>query len=114
MIYPTLQMLQELGHVWVVEEQVRNVYASTEEGRQDLGRHTKEVSEFYDRLADQSWERHAEDLGELMRRAGRLFKVFKRAARRGHISARAQLKIRELRDDATQRIEQILDEDENR
>jgi DNA-binding PadR family transcriptional regulator len=113
-IYPTLQMLEELGHARVVEQESRKVYAITDEGRQDLELHTKEVSEFYDRLADQSWERHAEDFGELMRRAGRLFKVFKRAARRGHISARAQLKIRELLDDATQRIEQILDEDENR
>jgi DNA-binding PadR family transcriptional regulator len=110
-VYPTLQMLEELGHAAVVEQDARKVYAITEVGRGDLELHREDVSEFYDRLADQSWERHAEDFGELMRRAGRLFKVFKRAARRGRISARAQGKIRELLDDATRRIEEILEED---
>jgi DNA-binding PadR family transcriptional regulator len=110
-VYPTLQVLEELGHARVLEQDARKVYAITDEGRSDLELHREEVTEFYERLSDQSWERHAEDFGELMRRAGRLFKVFKRAARRGHISARAQLKIRELLDDATRRIEEILEED---
>jgi DNA-binding PadR family transcriptional regulator len=113
-VYPTLQLLEELGHARVVEENARKVYTITDEGRRDLELHRDEVNEFYDRLADQSWERHAEDFGELMRRAGRLFKVFKRAARRGHISARAQQQIRELLDEATRRIEEILDVDERR
>lgn len=111
-VYPTLQMLEELGHARVLEQDARKVYAITDEGRGDLELHKDEVVDFYERFAEQSWERHVEDFGELMRRAGRLFKVFKRAARRGHISARAQQQIRDLLEETTHRIEQILKDDE--
>lgn len=111
-VYPTLQLLEELGHTKVLEQDARKVHAITDEGRSDLELHRDEVADFYDRFADQSWERHVEDFGELMRRAGRLFKVFKRAARRGHISVAAQQRIRDLLDETTRRIEEILTEDE--
>jgi DNA-binding PadR family transcriptional regulator len=110
-VYPTLQLLEELGHTHVLEQDSRKVHAITDEGRSDLELHKEEVSEFYERFAEHSWERHMEDFGELMRRAGRLFKVFQRAARRGHISAQSQQRIREVLDETTRRIEEILSED---
>jgi DNA-binding PadR family transcriptional regulator len=111
-IYPTLQMLEELGHARLAEQESRKVYAITDEGLRDLEAHRAEVSEFYERLEDDGWERHMEDFGELMRRAARLFKTFKRAARRGHMSTKAQAQVRAVLDDAVQRIETILNEHE--
>lgn len=109
-IYPTLQLLEELGHARVVEQEARKVYGITDEGKKDLEAHRDEVAEFYERSSDDDWEQHAEDFAELMRRTARLFKSFKRAARRGYLSSRAKMQIREVLDDATKRIEAILAE----
>lgn len=110
-IYPTLQLLEELGHAHMVERDARKVFGITEEGKRDLEAHRDEVTDFYDQCGAESWERHIEDFGDLMRRAARLFKTFRRAARQGRISALAQAKIRKVMDEAVTRIEQILDED---
>jgi DNA-binding PadR family transcriptional regulator len=107
-VYPTLQLLEELGHARVVEQESRKVYSITEEGTRDLGEHAEEVSDFYDRSDDDAWERHLEDFGELMHRAARLLKTFKRASRRGNISVKAQAGIREVLDNAVKKIEEIL------
>jgi len=111
-IYPTLQLLEELGHARVVEQESRKVYAITDAGKQDLAAHKEEVQDFYDRSTDDHWERHAEDIAELMKRTARVFKSFRRAARRGHLSARVMMQIREVLDDAAERIEKILAEQE--
>jgi DNA-binding PadR family transcriptional regulator len=107
-VYPTLQLLEELDHARVVEQQARKVYTITEAGQRDLEAHRDEVVDFYDRFADDAWERHIEDFGDLIRRAARLLKTFKRAARHGHMSSKAQAGIREVLDDAVKRIETIL------
>ncbi|MET0388480.1 MAG: PadR family transcriptional regulator [Polyangiales bacterium] len=109
-IYPTLQLLEELGHAKVAERDSRKVYAITDEGRADLAAHRDEVRDFYERFDDVAHERQLEDLGDLMRQVGRLFKTFKRAARRGHLTPKVQTQIREVLSDATQRIEAILAE----
>lgn len=111
-IYPTLQLLEELGHARVIEQDARKVYAITEAGSADLEAHRDEVSDFYERFNDDSWDRHIEDFGELMRHSARLFKTFKRAARHGRISSKAQRGIREVLDEAIKRIEAILHEEE--
>jgi DNA-binding PadR family transcriptional regulator len=111
-VYPTLQLLEELGHARVNELDSRKVYAITEEGQKDLEAHKDEVSDFYERFEDDGVDRQMEAFGELMRRGARLFKTFQRAARRGRLSASAQGKIREVLDDAAKRIETILTEEE--
>ena len=111
-IYPTLQLLEELGHARVVEQEARKVYTITDEGKKDLEAHKDEVDDFYERSSDDAWERHAEELGELMKRTARLFKSFRHAARRGHLSTRAKTQIREVLEDAAKKIEAILAEQE--
>jgi DNA-binding PadR family transcriptional regulator len=110
-VYPTLQLLEELGHASVNEVNSRKVYAITEEGTRDLAEHRDEVTDFYARFEDDAWEKQAEDFGELVRRAARLFKTFKRAARHGRLSGKSQKRIREVLDEAVQRIEAILAEE---
>jgi DNA-binding PadR family transcriptional regulator len=111
-VYPTLQLLEEMGHATLSERENRKVYGITDEGRADLEAHKEEVTEFYDQCrGDYSWERQAEEFGELMRKGARLFKSFRRAAHHGRMSPTAQAKVKKVLDEAVTKIEEILNED---
>jgi DNA-binding PadR family transcriptional regulator len=113
-VYPTLQLLDELGHVQMVETEGRKAYAITEEGRRDLAEHREEVAEFYERSAEHDWESHLESFAELKRQAAYLFKTFKRAASHGRLSPGVQARVAEVMRDAVTRIEEILEEESRR
>ena len=61
-IYPTLQLLEELGHARVEEHDGRKTYAITADGKRDLEEHRDEVTDFYERSGAGSWEEYAEEL----------------------------------------------------
>jgi DNA-binding PadR family transcriptional regulator len=107
-IYPTLQMLEELGHVRVVEEEGRKVYAITDLGTRELDANREAVREFYERFEDEPWGGYAEDFGDMMKRVGRLLKAFRRGARRGQMTPDVMAKIREALDEALTKIEQAF------
>ncbi len=64
-VYPTLQMLEELGHAKLEESEARKVYTITADGKQDLKGHSDEVEDFYADAGEGSWEDCADDLREL-------------------------------------------------
>lgn len=111
-IYPTLQMLDELGHARSNEQEGRRVYEITDTGRADLESHRAEVDDFYDRLREDSWESHIESVGEVMRHLGRLIKTFKRASRHGRLSSARLTKTREIIDEAVHKLERLFEEDD--
>jgi DNA-binding PadR family transcriptional regulator len=80
-IYPTLQMLEELGHAKVVEQDGRKVYTITDAGRRELDENRRAVDDFYQRFQEEPWEAYAEDFAELMRAVSRLVKSFRRGPR---------------------------------
>src|SRR5262245_17360701 len=47
-IYPTLQLLEELGHVKVSERDGKKIYAITGAGTLDLDAHRDDVTSFYE------------------------------------------------------------------
>ena len=108
-IYPTLQMLEELGHARVDEQDARKVYAITAEGKRDLGEHIEDVQEFYENAGEGSWEDFADDLRDVTRRVGRMFKAIGRSARRGRLTPANMKKLRVVIDEAIARIEAIVD-----
>jgi DNA-binding PadR family transcriptional regulator len=110
-IYPTLQMLEELGHARVVEQDNRKVYEITETGRADLQAHNEEVSDFYERFEDDSWENYVENFGDIMKRLGRLFKTLKRVGRHGSLSPKILKRVGEVIDKAVRDIEAVFDEE---
>jgi DNA-binding PadR family transcriptional regulator len=110
-VYPTLQLLEELGHARVEEREGRKIYAITAEGRRDLEAHREEVDEFYERSGAASWEEYAEELGDLIKHATRLFKVFRRSARRGRLTPSIMKRVRVVLDEALAKIEALLDMD---
>lgn len=110
-IYPTLQMLEELGHARVVEQENRKVYEITDLGRADLKEHQEEVSDFYERFQEDSWESYVENFGDIMKRVGRLFKTLKRAGRHGSLSPKVLKRVADVIDVAVRDIEAIFEEE---
>jgi DNA-binding PadR family transcriptional regulator len=110
-IYPTLQLLEELGHARVEEHEGRKTYAITAEGRRDLEEHRDEVDDFYERSGAGSWEEYAEELRDLIKHATRLFKVFRRSSRQGRLTPAAMKKVRAVLDEALAKIEALVEND---
>jgi DNA-binding PadR family transcriptional regulator len=111
-VYPTLQMLEELGHAKVEESESRKVYAITAEGKEDLKAHAYDVEEFYTDAGEGSWEDFSEELHDLAHRVGKMFKSIGRAARRGRLSPSMMKKLRVVLDEAIAKIEAIADPDD--
>jgi DNA-binding PadR family transcriptional regulator len=109
-IYPTLQLLEELGHARIVEHEGRKVYAITEAGRADLEANRRTVSDFYERFEEGPWDRYADDFVDLMQDVTRLMRLFRRGARHGNITPETLRTIRKALDDAMRRIEDELGE----
>jgi DNA-binding PadR family transcriptional regulator len=108
-VYPTLQMLDDLGHARVEEREARKVYAITAEGRRDLGEHAEEVRDFYDDAGEGSWEKFADELRDLTQRVARMFKSIGRSARRGRLTPSTMRKLRAVLDEAVAKVEAIVD-----
>jgi DNA-binding PadR family transcriptional regulator len=108
-VYPTLQMLEELGHTRVEDREARKVYAITAEGKRDLAEHVDEVTDFYENAGEGSWEDFADELHDLTRRVGRMFKSVGRSARRGRLTPTTMKKLRAVLDEAIAKIEAIVD-----
>jgi len=109
-IYPTLQMLEELRHVRGTEDDGRRIYAITPEGQRDLAEHRAEVEEFYERSGVSGWAESAEDLADLMQRGAQLFRVLRRAARRGRLTPSTMRKLRTVLDEVLTKVTSIVEE----
>ncbi len=108
-IYPTLQLLEELGHAKVEEQEGRKVYAITAKGRADLEEHREEVKDFYERSGANSFEDYADELRDLMGNAARMFKTFRRAMRRGRLTPSGLKKLRAILNEAIGKIEALVE-----
>jgi DNA-binding PadR family transcriptional regulator len=107
-VYPTLQMLEELGHARTVTKDDRKVYAITDEGRRDLEERAAEVADFYEGNTDARWDDHAEDVASLMKRVGHMMRLFKHAMRRGTVRASTIRKMYAILDEALRKLEELL------
>jgi DNA phosphorothioation-dependent restriction protein DptG len=107
-IYPTLQMLEELGHAQVIDTEGRKAYRITDAGRTDLEQNARAVEDFYQRFGDDPWESQAEDFAEVMWRIARLVKTFKRGARKGQLTPEILRGVRSVLDEALNGLEAVL------
>jgi DNA-binding PadR family transcriptional regulator len=110
-IYPTLQMLEELEHAQGEDKNGKKVYAITALGKQDLAEHAEDVAEFYERSGEASWEDFADEINDLTKRIGKMFKTIGRSARRGRLTPSTMRKLRQVLDEAMAKIEAIVDGD---
>jgi DNA-binding PadR family transcriptional regulator len=110
-VYPTLQMLEELGHARTVAKDDRKVYTITADGRRELDEHAAEVADFYGGSAEAGWEGHADDVANLMKRIGHIMRLFKHAMRRGTVRAATTRKMYRILDEALGRLEELLEQE---
>jgi DNA-binding PadR family transcriptional regulator len=110
-VYPTLQMLEEMGHARTVEQRERKVYELTPEGRTDLEAHDDEVTEFYEGHEDASWDVPTEEVARVMKRVALLVKAFKRGARRGALRPAKIRKMLAILDEALDKVHALVGED---
>ena len=108
-IYPTLQLLEELGHVKVSERDDKKVYAITAAGTRELAEHRDEVASFYEQSED-VWGDHADALHDVMDRVRRLLRAFRRTARRGRLTQARLARVRAILDEAVAKLEALVDE----
>jgi len=112
-VYPTLQMLEELGHTRTTDREGRKIYEITDEGRRELAAHAEEVAEFYDTQNESApWENHAEDVAHVMKRVGRLVRLFKKAIHRGGMRPVTMRKARKVLDEAMEKLEELLTQED--
>lgn len=108
-IYPTLQLLEELGHVKVSERDGKKVYAITGAGTLELDAHRDDVNGFYEQAED-VWEDHGDALHDVMDRVRRLLRAFRRTARRGRLTPSRLVRVRAILDEAVAKLEALVDE----
>jgi DNA-binding PadR family transcriptional regulator len=110
-VYPTLQMLEDVGHARTLRqgtESERRTYEITAEGKRELGEHQAEVAEFYQGSADDGWGQHAEDVAHVLKRVGRVVRLFKHTARRGGVRPSTMRKMKAILEESLAKIEDLL------
>jgi len=107
-VYPTLQLLEELGHVRVAVKDDKKVYTITAAGTRELEEHKEDVASFYDE-AEGGWEDRADELFEMSHLIRRLMRTFRRSARRGKLTSTTMTKARQILEDALGKLEALLD-----
>jgi DNA-binding PadR family transcriptional regulator len=107
-VYPTLQLLEELGHVRATARDDKKVYTITAEGKRELEEHREDVESFYEQ-SETAWEDRADELFELTHLVRRLMRAFRRSARRGRLTPSALAKARTVLEDAIAKLEELLD-----
>lgn len=107
-VYPTLQMLDDVGHARTLVQGDRKTYEITAEGKRELGEHVDEVAEFYQGGDDDGWEQHADDVAHVMKRVGRVIRLFKHTMRRGGVRPATVRKMKAILDESLAKIEDLL------
>ncbi|HLK36657.1 MAG TPA: PadR family transcriptional regulator [Polyangiaceae bacterium] len=111
-VYPTLQMLEEMQLARATEQVDRKAYTLTEAGEAELKAHEDEVTDFYEGGDTGAWETPAEDVARVMKRVGQLIKAFKRGTQRGYLGPGKMRKVLAILDDALDKLHALLGDDE--
>jgi DNA-binding PadR family transcriptional regulator len=112
-VYPTLQLLEDLGHVTVIQRDGKKVYTITEEGREFLKEHRGSVEEIWGR-AGRGWDPDlVGELHEIKHELGDLGRLFGRKMRAGRVDRHKLRQVREVIVRTAREIEGILEEQDN-
>ena len=109
-VYPTLQLLEDLGYVSATQRDGKKVYAITEEGRKFLEENRQSVDDIWGR-AGEGWDPElAAEMREMWREVGGLGRLFGGEMRAGRVDRDKLHRVREVIARATREIEDILAE----
>ena len=106
-VYPTLQMLEEMGYASAIERDGKKVYTITEEGRQFLTER-KDLADEVKNHMRQHW--NPENIGLIGQVMGEFGKLGKLMIQPHNIDAEKMKRIRKVVSRAREEIESILEE----
>ena len=111
-VYPTLQLLEDLGYVSATQQDGKRVYSITEEGRKFLEENRRTVDGIWGR-AGEGWDPElAAEMREMWREIGGLGRLFGTEMRAGRVDRDKLRRVREVIARAAREIEDILEERE--
>ena len=109
-VYPTLQLLEDLGYVSSTQQNGKKVYQITDEGRKFLEENRRSVEDIWGRVGG-GWDPEiAAELHEMKRDVAGLAKLFGREMHAGRLNREKLRRIREVISGAAREIEEILDD----
>src|ERR671920_2174122 len=109
-VYPTLQMLEDLGYVSATQRDGKKVYTITDEGRKFLEENQRSVRDIWGRVGG-GWDPEvASELHEIRHDVMDLGKLFGQHMREGRIDRDKLVRIRNVISTASREIEDILRE----
>lgn len=107
-VYPTLQLLEDLGYVGAVHRDGKKVYEITEEGRKFLEENRGTVEDIWGR-ADAGWDpEFAAEIREMWHEVGGIGRMFGHEMRTGGMNREKLRNIREVIARAAREVEEIL------
>ena len=107
-VYPTLQLLEDLGYVSATRRDGKRVYSITDEGRAFLEENRRSVEAIWDR-ADEGWDPQlAAEMREIWREVGGLGRLFGGEMRAGRVDPEKLRRVRAVISGAAREIEDIL------
>jgi DNA-binding PadR family transcriptional regulator len=110
-VYPTLQMLEDLGYVSATQQDGRKVYEITAEGRKFLEENRRSVENIWGRVGGRGWDPEvAAGLHEMKHEMMGLGRLFGREMHEGRLDEEKLRRVREVVARAAREIEGILDE----
>ncbi len=106
-VYPTLQWLEDEGHVIARDVEGKKVYEITEQGRAFLDEHRTRVEEIFDRMSETIDRIVEEPMPEVSKAIGRIVaRAYTAAWRHGRDPERAK-RIREILDRAANELDAL-------
>jgi DNA-binding PadR family transcriptional regulator len=113
-VYPTLQMLEDLGYVTSTQQDGKKVYEITAEGRRFLEENSRSVEDIWGRVGGGRWDPEvAAGLHEMKHEMVGLGKLFGREMHEGRLDREKLDRVREVVARAAREIEDILDDRED-
>jgi DNA-binding PadR family transcriptional regulator len=112
-VYPTLQMLEDLGYVSATQRDGKKVYEITDEGRKFLEENRRSVEDIWGRVGGGWNPEVGAELHEIKHDLMGLGRVFGREMHEGRLDKEKVRRIREVIAGAAREIEGILDDRED-
>ena len=107
-VYPTLQLLEEMGYIEVTHQNGKKVYTITDEGRKFLSEREQFAEGIKQHMRDCWGKRDASELREIMAEIGRIGRLVSRRFR--NIDGEKIKRVREVVSRAYKDIEAVLDQ----
>jgi len=109
-VYPTLQLLEDLGYVSSTQQDGKKVYQITDEGRKFLEENQRSVEDIWGRVGG-GWDPEiAAELHEMRHDLAGLGRLFGREMHAERLNREKLRRIREVIADAARKIKEILDD----